>query len=332
MQLRRITTQNSTHAQVLGRRGWVNVADVLASGSHPPKPAGMDGWATDLITLLGAAGRVLPVLERQVDNVEPLPGWTGDCVLPFEPRSFRDFMLYERHAIDAARGFVKRYHPRLMPFVTGYEWLFGRNFPALRPHALWYREPVYYMSNHLNFSKDGDTLTIPSYTKALDYELELGFVLARGLLDATPQEAEAAIGGFVVLNDFSARDVQLAEMRSGFGPQKSKHFANAMSTVVVTADEILPHWTELEGYVRINDDVVATPTSGGACRSLGEVLAHASCSEQLHPGELFGTGTLPGGSGIEIGRLLKPGDVIEVGIDGIGSITNCVVAANGGNN
>ena len=331
MQLRRITAQNSTQVQVLGKRGWVNVADALASGSHPPNASSMEGWATDLIALLDAPGRVRSVLESQVDSMDLLPAWTGDGILPFEPRSFRDFMLYERHAIDAARGFVQRYHPRLMPIVTGYEWLFGRNFPALRPHALWYREPVYYMSNHLNFSKDGDTLTIPSYTQALDYELELGFVLARGLLDASPQEAEAAIGGFVVLNDFSARDVQLAEMRSGFGPQKSKHFANAMSTVVVTADEILPRWTALEGYVRINDDIVARPTSGGACRSLGDVLAHASCSERLHPGELFGTGTLPGGSGIEIGRLLKPGDAIEVGIDGIGSITNRVVAANGGN-
>ena len=128
------------------------------------------------------------------------------------------------------------------------------------------------------------------------------------------------------MNDFSARDVQLAEMASGFGPQKSKHFRSAMSKVVVTADEILPRWQSLKGSVRLNGKLVAEPRTAGARWSLGEVLAHASRGEPLQAGELFGTGTLPGGSGIENGRLLAEGDLIELGIDGIGTLTNRIVA------
>jgi 2-keto-4-pentenoate hydratase/2-oxohepta-3-ene-1,7-dioic acid hydratase in catechol pathway len=181
------------------------------------------------------------------------------------------------------------------------------------------------LGNHLTFATDGEAIAMPSYTKALDYELELGFVLAQPLRDASPEMADAAIGGFVVLNDFSARDAQLTEMASGFGPQKSKHFRSAMSKVVVSADEILPRWHDLNGFVRLNDVTVAEPSTAGAKWSLGEVLAHASRSEQLYPGELFGSGTLPHGSGIETGHALKPGDRIEIGIENIGTLANPIV-------
>ncbi len=247
-------------------------------------------------------------------------------LMPFEPRSFRDFMLYERHAIDAARGFVRAFMPRLHPLTRTYEALTGLDFPSFKPKPLWYRTPVYYMGNHLAFVTDGAAIARPPYTQALDYELELGFVLAHSLLDASAEEAEQAIGGFVVLNDFSARDIQLAEMGSGFGPQKSKHFANAISSVVASADEVLPRWRSLACSVRINGQLVAEPTSANPHWSLGEVLAHASRSERLYAGELFGTGTFPGGSGIETGHFLAPGDVIELAIDGVGTLTNTIIA------
>jgi 2-keto-4-pentenoate hydratase/2-oxohepta-3-ene-1,7-dioic acid hydratase in catechol pathway len=178
------------------------------------------------------------------------------------------------------------------------------------------------MGNHLAFVTDGAAVASPSYTHAFDYELELGFVPAAFSMRA--EEAETAIGGFVVLNDSSARDVQREEMNSGFGPQKAKHFASAISNVGVTADEVLPRWRSLKGYVRINGFLVAEPVAENPRWSLGEVLTHASRSEHLHPGELFGTGTFPGGSGIETGHLLSVGDVIEIGIEGVGALTNCI--------
>ena len=98
-----------------------------------------------------------------------------------------------------------------------------------------------------------------------------------------------------------------------------------MSKIVVTADEILPRWRALKGFVRLNGTLISEPPTAGARWSLGEVLAHASRSEQLHPGELIGSGTLPGGSGIETGHELIPGDLIEIGIEGIGTLANPIV-------
>lgn len=173
-------------------------------------------------------------------------------VLPLQPASFRDFMLYERHAIDAARGLVRRFHPGRSRAITAIERLTRKSFPLLGPKALFYRQPIYYMSNHLSFIPSGARVAVPSYSSALDFELEVGFVLKAPLRDADPQEALDAIGAFVVVNDFSARDVQRSEMATGLGPQKSKHFASSLSVLAVTADEILPRIDDLTGSVSVN--------------------------------------------------------------------------------
>ena len=249
----------------------------------------------------------------------------GTVLLPFQPVSFRDFMLYERHVLDASRGLVRRFHPFQYRFVEAVEALTRCTFPLLKPKPLFYTQPMYYMSNAMTFVPSGTPIAAPTYTRALDYELEIGFVLARGLFNATPAEALDAIGAFVVLNDFSARDVQRAEMASGFGPQKSKHFASSLSEVAVTADEILPHIDDLHGTVAINGVTVANVSSAGMHHTLGQVLAHASCGEHLRPGELFATGTLPGGSGMETGHWLQPGDTVELAIDAIGSIEHAII-------
>ena len=251
------------------------------------------------------------------ENADEYPG--GRC-LPFQPLSFRDFMLHEQHVIDAGHGMLRQFHPGLHRLATTFERTTGRTFPPLKPKPLWYREPIYYMSNHVTFVPSGTPMAFPRYSKALDFELELGFVLGRELRDATPDAAADAIAAFVVLNDFSARDVQRPEMESGFGPQASKHFANSLSETAVTADEILPKINALTGSVAINGRTIATVKSEGMRYTLGEVVAHVSRSQTLRAGELFGTGTLPGGSGMEIGYWLQPGDRLTLTIDGIGEI------------
>ena len=113
----------------------------------------------------------------------------------------------------------------------------------------------------------GTRVTTPAYAHDVDYELELGFVIGRPLRDATPAEAAAAISGYVVLNDLSARDVQIAEMRSGFGPQKAKHFASSMSdTVVAATSDIDP--AALEAEVKINGVTVTRSSTRGMQYSL----------------------------------------------------------------
>ena len=240
--------------------------------------------------------------------------------MPFQPLSFRDFMLSEKHNIDAARGMISRFHSTTNMVTSTFERLTRTTFPAFRPKTLFYRQPIYYMSNAMTIVPTGTPVAFPSYSRGLDFELELAFVLRAPRSNASPAEALDAIGAFVLLNDFSARDVQRAEMASGLGPQKSKHFCSSMSATAVTADEVLPRIDRLTGSVRINGQTVSTVSSAGLQWSVGEVLAHASRDEQLLPGELIGLGTLPGGSGMETGNWLRPGDVLHLELDGIGAV------------
>ncbi|MBT8341119.1 MAG: fumarylacetoacetate hydrolase family protein [Desulfatitalea sp.] len=233
-------------------------------------------------------------------------------------------MLYEEHAINSARGFVRKYLPVLAPVVSIYERLSGKTFPKLRPKKRWYEHPIYYLGNHLTFVTSGAEIKIPEYTDELDYELELGVILCRPLKNASPEEAMKAVGGFVVLNDFSARDVQISEIQAGFGPMKSKNFANAVSNVVVSADEIWPVINELKVRVTINGRPVVENTTNGMYYTIAEAIAYASWEEQLHPGEFFGSGTIPTCCGIENGCFLNSGDVIELYIENIGSLTNSI--------
>ena len=219
---------------------------------------------------------------------------------------------------------ARRFMPAAARFISLYEAVFGRSPALLHPKPIWYEKPIYYMGSHVNFFADGDELPWPSYTRALDYELELGAVVCRPLYDATPEQALAAIGGFVVVNDLSARDVQYPEMKSGFGPVKSKNFANAMSAELVTADEILPRVNELDVGVRINGMPCGRGSTAGMQHSIGEMVAYASLGERVVPGELLSTGTIPGCSGMETGQWLSPGDEVELTIDGVGTLRNDV--------
>ncbi|OBB25554.1 fumarylacetoacetase [Mycolicibacterium peregrinum] len=296
MKLRRVRTATGLSVQSLDSEGsWSEYSDRTPVG----------GRVFDEAWLTAAA-------DRQLQH--------SDHLLPFQPVSFRDFMLYEQHNIDAARGLIRRFHPGLYRVTSLYERVTGRPVPQFKPKPLFYEQPIYYMSNAQTFVPTGTAVPVPDYSQALDFELEIGFVLAAPLFNATPDEATEAIGAFVVLNDFSARDVQRPEMLSGFGPQKSKHFASSMSDTAVTADEILPRIDSLTGSVALNGTVVSTVSSAGMQYSLGEVLAHASRSEPLYPGELFGTGTLPGGSGMETGHWLRSGDTLTLILDDIGRI------------
>ncbi len=328
----------------------------LQDGSGFTLIAWDDGTWVPLVPALQAfqerEGRVLEGLSRTADDVvaflaagqeareqaEALLAWVREQeldlsatfdptpLLPFAPRSFRDCSLWEQHMVDAARGLVERFMPKLSRVVRLYERVAKRPFPKLRPKPMFYQVPIYYMGNHLNFYGDGEEVPWPSYSRALDYELEIGVIVATGGRNLTPEEGERAIGGFVVLNDFSARDMQAREFaQSVFGPVvKAKNFANALGPDVVTADEILPRFEQLRGVVRVNGEVWGEGTTANPVHSLGEMVAYASWGENLYPGELLGTGTLPGCSGVEVGRWLRPGDEVTLEVTGIGTLTNTV--------
>jgi 2-keto-4-pentenoate hydratase/2-oxohepta-3-ene-1,7-dioic acid hydratase in catechol pathway len=172
---------------------------------------------------------------------------------------------------------------------------------------------------------DGQEMWWPSHTEYLDFELELACVIVRPLSDATPEEARAAIGGWFVVNDWSARDVQAEDARHNvFGPVvKAKTFANSMGADVVTADE-LPDWKTATGRVLVDDELWCQGGTSTAKWDIGDMLSHASKGEYLDAGDVFSTGTMPGCCGLELDRWIVPGQTVRLEIDGVGTLTNTI--------
>jgi 2-keto-4-pentenoate hydratase/2-oxohepta-3-ene-1,7-dioic acid hydratase in catechol pathway len=302
MMIRRVRTETALQTQSLDEDRWQALSG--------PSPLGPSPFTVDW---------ELATADRHREHT--------DALLPFQPLSFRDFLLSAEHNIAAARGMVNRFYPGTSRVTNLFEKVTRTTFPGFEPKKLFYQQPIYYMSNAMTIVPTGTPVAFPSYSKGLDFELEIGFVLKAPLYNASPAAATAAIGAFVLLNDFSARDVQRPEMSSGLGPQKSKHFCSSMSATAVTADDVLPRIDRLTGSVQINGRTVSTVCSDGLQWGIGDVLAHASRDEQLLPGELFGLGTLAGGSGMETGNWLRPGDTLRLVLDDIGEVEHSIVTS-----
>ena len=248
----------------------------------------------------------------------------AEAVLPFRPRSMRAFMLWESHVINSSRALLKKFFPApAAKVVLGYERITGRTFPKLKPNDRFREAPTFYVANHTSVLADGQDMWWPSHTRYLDFELELACVLAKPLADATPEQALDAVGGWFILNDWSARDVQADDARRNiFGPViKAKTFANSIGFDVVTADAV-PDWTAMRGRVRVDGEVWCEGTPANPQHSLGAMLAYASAGEQLDAGDVISTGTMPGCCGLELDRWIQPGQTVELEIDGIGTLTN----------
>ena len=328
MQFKRVKLNNETTLAVWDGGRWLGLKTALKACELK----GCELWklSDDLIGLLERfdefQAELAELMARSQGAVPDLPD-SAVSLLPFEPLSLRDFMLYEQHAINSARGYAERFLPApLTKAIGAYERLSGRTFPGFKPAKLWHEKPIYYTGNHLSIVADGAAISYPPGTQAMDYELELGLVITRPLHSASPSEAHAAIGGFTLFNDFSARDFQLREMKSGFGPCKTKHFASAIGSVVVTADEIWPRLNELDARVYIDDELVGLGNLAGMRHGLDAAVAYASWAEHIRPGEFMASGTVPGCCGLENGQMLKPGDRIRIEIDGLGSLTNTVAS------
>jgi len=294
--------------------GWVPL--LTTPGADRLGPA-----AADLLAFLGAGQEVhrrAQELAASAPPAEPPPQLLGP---PFRPTAFRDCSLWEEHMIGVARGLLRLRQSAATTISDGYERMARRPFPRLRPRPLWYEQPLYYKGNPATFIGDGETVRWPAYAQALDYELEIGVVIARGCSDLTREEAANVVGGFVLLNDFSARDVQFREMTEGLmGPAKSKDFGTALGSVVVTAPEFLPALDSLDVEVHVNGEPWGKGTTRNMQHSTADVIAHASAGERLAAGTVIGLGTVPGCSGIETGRWLSPGDVVELSAGPLGRL------------
>jgi 2-keto-4-pentenoate hydratase/2-oxohepta-3-ene-1,7-dioic acid hydratase in catechol pathway len=161
----------------------------------------------------------------------------------------------------------------------------------------------------------------------MDYELETAVITKRSASNIRAGEAKAHIFGYTIYNDFSARDRQLQEIQGWLGPSKGKSFdgSNVIGPWIVTPDEI-PDIQTLKVEVRVNGESRATANTSGMLFSFEEIIADASQDETLLAGEVFGSGTIGECCGLETGRFLQSGDLIELEVENIGVLRNRVIS------
>jgi 2-keto-4-pentenoate hydratase/2-oxohepta-3-ene-1,7-dioic acid hydratase in catechol pathway len=284
-----------------GREGREPAPGALVQGAR--KVAVLPGFASVLEIVEGgqnALDRCAEALKRSptllaVDNVTLL------APIPHPPQ-MRDFLCFEKHLVQAFKAI-------------------GKN-----PPQAWYERPIFYHPSRFAVCGPEAEVPWPRYSEKLDFELEFGCYIGKPGKDIPKARAREHVFGYTIFNDFSARDEQAKEMAGQLGPGKGKDFdnANAMGPCLVTADELKDPY-RLEMVVRVNGEEWGRGNSRDMHWRFEDCIAHASRSETLHSGEFFGSGTVGNGCGLEQMRFLKPGDVVELEVEGIGILRNRVV-------
>ena len=267
--------------------------------------------ADDLLELLTRGGSALDEAARAAKTspveVLPLTSVTVRAPLPVPP-SIRDFMAFEDHIVPilAARGATVD--------------------PA------WYEIPAFYFTNPAATLGPHDDVIAAPGALDLDYELEIAAVIGARGSNLTPDEGDALIAGFILLSDWSARDLQRRERGIFLGPTKGKDWATTFGPVFVTRDEFEPLRSGKGFNIRMTAEVNGVAYSDGNLQDLywsfGEMVAYASRATELRPGDIIGSGTVGTGCiadlaarhGQEKFPWLKPGDRITLHADLLGSI------------
>jgi fumarylacetoacetate (FAA) hydrolase len=223
-----------------------------------------------------------------------------------QPPSVRDFMVYEGHATGGG---------------------------TRQQAEAWYRLPIFYFSNPLRISGTEATIPYPSAAEVLDYELEVGIVISKEGSNVKEADWLDYIAGFTIFNDWSCRDLQRDEQAVGLGPAKGKDAATSLGPILVTPDELDVRDGRLHARcsARVNGVEWMSNDTGIAYHGWGAMIERVSKDSRIVPGDVLGSGTVTGGSIGEAIRdlgkpahFLRPGDVVELEIEGIGVLRNTI--------
>ena len=214
-----------------------------------------------------------------------------------KPPSLKDFFAFEEHAKAGARR---------------------RNEELPKE---WHEIPAYYKGNHREIYGTEDEVPWPFYTRKLDFECEIACVIGKKGKNLSPEEAKDYIFGYMIFNDFSARDIQKKEMILRLGPAKSKDFANAFGPILVTQDEVDPKKDFLM-TVRVNGEVWSEGHFKDQYWGFPLMISHVSQEETIYPGDILGSGTFYKGCGLDLDRWIQPGDTIELEVPKLGVLKN----------
>ncbi|MFF8969107.1 fumarylacetoacetate hydrolase family protein [Streptomyces sp. NPDC014995] len=292
------------------------VAVVDEDGTLRPLPGvhsltGLLAETGGLPGLLAAGSETLHVpAGPHVGEVRLLP--------PLQPPTVRDFVTFEEHvegvrrSVDGAAGVPQR----------------------------WYAAPTFYFGNPYAMYGPHDDVPVPPGSGVLDFELEVAAVIGGEGRDLTPEQARDHIVGYTVFNDWSARDLQSAEMKVGLGPCKGKDTATTLGPYLVTADELEPY-RDADGFLRlaltaeVNGRVVGEDLLSNMSWTFEEMVAYASRGTVVRPGDVLGSGTCGNGGclaelwgvrGTRDPAPLEPGDTVTLTVEGIGTVSNTVVS------
>ena len=208
--------------------------------------------------------------------------------------------------------------------------------------------PIFYFTNHNSIQGSGDIACMPDHFEKLDFELEAAIVICKPGRNIPAAEADEYIGGLMIMNDMSARRLQMEEMILNLGPAKGKDFATAIGPMLVTLDELKQYevackenhtgkaWN-LQMKCRVNEIQVSEGNLSDMHWTFAEIIERCSYGATLYPGDVIGSGTVGTGCFLELngtGKLsdtnykeqwLQEGDVVEMEIDGLGKLSNTIV-------
>jgi len=272
---------------------------------------------TSLLSLIEQGADTLRAAGRQALMAPAGPSVYDVRLLPpFTPPSIRDFVGFEAHIEGVSKS------------LDGLE-----HVPEV-----WYRAPAFYFTNPYAGYGAHDGVPVPAGCRILDFELEVGAVIGRAGRNLTPEQAREHIIGYLIFNDWSARDLQKPERELGLGFSKGKDFANTLGPYLVTADE-LEHRRDADGYldlemtVTLNGALIGRDTLANASWTFEEMIAYASRDAWVRPGDILGSGTCGWGAlaehwgrnGERTPPSLQPGDEVTLAVEGLGSVSNLIL-------
>jgi 2-keto-4-pentenoate hydratase/2-oxohepta-3-ene-1,7-dioic acid hydratase in catechol pathway len=286
---------------------------LAVQGSDPVAAATADAGAdSELLTLLRGGERALEATreatgraldagdDRWGDGVILRPVSEVQIVSPLpRPNSLRDYLAIKGHLLGCIEAGLMKAIPEE-----------------------WYTTPAHYKGNVDEIYGPEDTVPWPPYTDKLDYELEICAVIGTAGRRIAAADAGRHIVGYTIFNDWSARDIQTREGAMGTGPALAKDFATSLGPCIATPDEFDRQNAHLEA--RIDGEVWSTGRLGAMHFSFEELIEWTSQEATLRPGDLLGSGTVGGGCGLELGRWLEQGSVVELEAEGIGVLRNHV--------
>jgi 2-keto-4-pentenoate hydratase/2-oxohepta-3-ene-1,7-dioic acid hydratase in catechol pathway len=308
--------------------GSTEVVNLTAAADRVGLPVAERASFLSMLGLIEAGDRGLQQAAELLKTVpardrRSLTGLKLLAPLPV-PQQIRDCLVFEKHLKQGSERYFREIADKSPDPAKTWAGFVEAGFMIIP--EVWYKQPIYYKCNRFSVIGHDQDVQWPYYSKYLDYELELALVVGKKGKNIKSGEASEYIFGYTIFNDISARDAQFLEMPGRLGPAKGKDFdtGNVLGPWIVTADEIDPY--NLTMTAKVNGVEWSRGHSSEMHHRFDAILAHISREETLHPGEIIASGTVGNGCGLELGRSLSPGDVVELEIENIGSLRNRIVA------